>query len=375
MLGAAEVAAANRALDGATPDEIVGWALDTFGTRLVLTASFADTTLIDIATRVDPDIEVVFLDTGFHFAETLNVVRRAMERYSLNLTVLRPQPDAADVWASGTKACCDARKVEPLERYLVGHADAWLSGLRRADDAGRAEAPIVSVDKRGLIKVNPMADDERRRVPALRRRARRAGQHAAVRRLRLDRLLAVHRAVHRRTRRPLGRHRHHRVRTAPVSAAFEAPYPVNLDLWGRRVLVVGGGQVAARKVAGLLSAGAAVTVVAPDAVAEIAEDPDVRWHQRPYRRGEVASYRLAITATDDPSVNRQVARDGDAANVLVNSADDPANCSFILPAVVRRGDLQLTVSTNGLQPGVRQLGAAAARADLHRHPCPPAGSC
>ena len=85
-------------------------------------------------------------------------------------------------------------------------------------------------------------------------------------------------------------------------------------------------------------------------VAEIAEDPDVRWHQRPYRRGEVASYRLAITATDDPAVNRQVARDGDAANVLVNSADDPANCSFILPAVVRRGDLQLTVSTNGRSP-------------------------
>ncbi len=158
VLGATEVAAANGVLDGATPDEIVGWALDTFGTRLVLTASFADTTLIDIATRVDPDIEVVFLDTGFHFAETLNVVRRAMERYALNLTVLRPRPDAADLWASGTKACCDARKVEPLERYLVGHADAWLSGLRRADDAGRAEAPIVSVDKRGLVKVNPMAD-------------------------------------------------------------------------------------------------------------------------------------------------------------------------------------------------------------------------
>ncbi len=76
----------------------------------------------------------------------------------------------------------------------------------------------------------------------------------------------------------------------------------------------------------------------------------MRWHQRPYRRGEVASYRLAITATDDPAVNRQVARDGEAANVLVNSADDPANCSFILPAVVRRGDLQLTVSTNGRSP-------------------------
>lgn len=135
-------------------------------------------------------------------------------------------------------------------------------------------------------------------------------------------------------------------------AVFHAPYPVNLDLQGRRVLVVGGGQVAARKVAGLLRAGAIVTVVAPDAVSSLAEDPDVRWHQRDYRRGEVASYRLAITATDDPAVNAQVARDGDAANVLVNSADDPENCSFILPAVVTKGDLQVTISTNGRSPAL-----------------------
>lgn len=133
---------------------------------------------------------------------------------------------------------------------------------------------------------------------------------------------------------------------------FASPYPVNLDLRGRRVLVVGGGQVAARKTAGLLRAGAIVTVVSPDAVAELAEDPDVRWHRRPYRRGEVASYRLAITATDDPVVNARVARDGEAANVLVNSADDPENCSFILPAVVTRGDLQITVSTNGRSPAM-----------------------
>jgi phosphoadenosine phosphosulfate reductase len=168
-LAPAEVAAADAALADATPPEIVRWALDTFGRRLVLTASFADTTLIDIATGVDSDIEVVFLDTGFHFAETLNAVRRAMDRYALNLTVLRPEPDAADLWAAGTKACCDARKVEPLERYLVGHADAWLSGLRRADDPGRADAPIVSIDKRGLIKVNPIAtmtDDQYQRYIA-----------------------------------------------------------------------------------------------------------------------------------------------------------------------------------------------------------------
>lgn len=127
-------------------------------------------------------------------------------------------------------------------------------------------------------------------------------------------------------------------------------YAVNLELTGQRVLVVGGGQVAARKVAGLLRAGAAVTVVAPDAVTDLADDPDVRWHQRDYRRGEAASYRLVFTATDDPAVNAQVARDCRAANVFVNSADDPANCTFTLPAVVHRGHLQLAVSTNGRSP-------------------------
>jgi precorrin-2 dehydrogenase / sirohydrochlorin ferrochelatase len=143
------------------------------------------------------------------------------------------------------------------------------------------------------------------------------------------------------------------MRTAPVSEpVFTAPYPVVLDLRGRRALVVGAGQVAARKVVGLLSAGAVVTVVAPEAVPEIAGDPDVRWHRREYRRGEVASYRVAITATSDPDVNRQVARDGEAANVFVNSADDPSNCAFILPSVVTRGDLQIAVSTNGRSPAM-----------------------
>ncbi len=118
------------------------------------------------------------------------------------------------------------------------------------------------------------------------------------------------------------------MRVAPVS------YPVNLDLTGQRVLVVGAGAVAARKVAGALAAGAVVTVVAPDAVAELAEHPDVRWHRRDYRRGEAASYRLVFTATDNAAVNAQVARDCRAANVFVNSADDPANCTFTLPSVV-----------------------------------------
>ena len=139
-----------------------------------------------------------------------------------------------------------------------------------------------------------------------------------------------------------------------MSGVFPSPYPVFLDLTGRRALVVGGGPVAARKVAGLLRAGAHVSVVSPTAVPEIAEDPDVRWHERPYRRGEVASYAIAITATDDPAVNRQVARDGNATNVWVNSADDPANCAFILPSVARHGDLHVAVSTNGRSPAMAQ---------------------
>ncbi|MCY3851562.1 MAG: bifunctional precorrin-2 dehydrogenase/sirohydrochlorin ferrochelatase [Acidimicrobiaceae bacterium] len=129
-------------------------------------------------------------------------------------------------------------------------------------------------------------------------------------------------------------------------------YPVNLELSGQPVLVVGGGPVAARKVAGLRSADARVTVVSPTAVREISADPDVRWLARPYQPGEAASYRLAITATDDPAVNAEVRADGDRANVFVNSADDPSNCSFTLPAVARRGDLQITVSTGGRSPGL-----------------------
>lgn len=134
--------------------------------------------------------------------------------------------------------------------------------------------------------------------------------------------------------------------------ALLAPYPVNLDLADRPVLVVGGGPVGAWKAMGLLRARARVTVVSPTAVATITDEPAIRWHQRPYSRGEVASYRLAFTATDDPAVNAQVARDGDAANVFVNSADDPANCSFILPSVVRKGDLQVAISTNGRSPAM-----------------------
>ena len=152
-----DLEAANRLLEFAEPTDIVAWAVAQFGRRLAVAASFADTLLIDIASKVDADIEIVFLDTGFHFPETLETVRRAMDRYELRLTVLRPDADSADLWADEAEACCASRKSDPLAQYLRSNVDGWLSGLRRADDPGRASTPIVTLDNRGLVKVNPLA--------------------------------------------------------------------------------------------------------------------------------------------------------------------------------------------------------------------------
>lgn len=145
--------------------------------------------------------------------------------------------------------------------------------------------------------------------------------------------------------------------TAPDSTAVPVlaegySYPVYLDLRGRRVLVVGAGAVAARKIERLVAAGAHVTVVAPTAIPAVAERDDVRWHRRPYQQGEVKGYRLALTCTGVPEVDSQVFADGEASGVWVNSADDVDNCSFILPAVARRGPLSISVSTQGVSPAL-----------------------
>jgi precorrin-2 dehydrogenase/sirohydrochlorin ferrochelatase len=127
-------------------------------------------------------------------------------------------------------------------------------------------------------------------------------------------------------------------------------YPVFLDLAGVPVLVVGGGQVALRKLLGLVEAGAAVSVIAPAVVDGIAEVAAVQ--ARPYATGDLAGFRLVVTATDDPAVNAQVAADARAAGVFVNSADDPENCTFILPAIARRGPITVAVSTGGVSPAL-----------------------
>jgi precorrin-2 dehydrogenase/sirohydrochlorin ferrochelatase len=129
-------------------------------------------------------------------------------------------------------------------------------------------------------------------------------------------------------------------------------YPVNLVLDGRPCLVVGGGKVALRKVEGLLACGGRVTVVAPRINPDLRALDGVVIDERPWRPDDMDGMWLVIAATDDPSVNRAVYDAGQRAGVWVNGADDPANCSFTLPSVVRRGDLQVTVSTGGRSPAL-----------------------
>jgi siroheme synthase-like protein len=135
-------------------------------------------------------------------------------------------------------------------------------------------------------------------------------------------------------------------------AADTPQYPVNLILDDQPCLVVGAGRIAARKAEGLLACGARVHVVAAQVDSHVRSLPGVSWEERSYRRGDVAGYRLAIAATDDPGVNRTVFEDGEADGVWVNSADDPASCAFTLPSVIRQGPVMVTVSTGGRSPAL-----------------------
>lgn len=144
-----------------------------------------------------------------------------------------------------------------------------------------------------------------------------------------------------------------------------AYYPVCLDLRGRPCVVIGGGSVAARKVEGLLECGARVTVVAPalaPALQTLLDQGRIEARLRPYADGDLAGAALAIAATDERDVNARVADEARARGVWLNAADDPERCDFILPAVIRRGDLQIAISTGGRSPAL----ARRLREDLER---------
>lgn len=137
-------------------------------------------------------------------------------------------------------------------------------------------------------------------------------------------------------------------------------YPVTLNVDGRPCLVVGGGAVAARKVAGLSACGARVTVVAPSVHRDIESmahhaapgQGSVEILRRPYRHGEASGFRLVVTATGVPEVDRAVAGDAERAGIWVNSADDAAHCSFLLPSVHRDRSVSVSVSTGGSSPAL-----------------------
>jgi precorrin-2 dehydrogenase / sirohydrochlorin ferrochelatase len=134
-----------------------------------------------------------------------------------------------------------------------------------------------------------------------------------------------------------------------------AGLPVNLLLRGRRVVVVGAGRIAARKIEPLLDLGAVVTVVAPrvgDEVRTWADEGRLELIERPFAAGDLEHAWAAFTATDDPAVNEAVAAEAEAERVWVNSADDPANCSFTLMSVIRRSDLVVAVGTGGRSPAL-----------------------
>lgn len=152
----AELAALNEEFEHKSASAIIRWAVDTFGPRFCLTASMNDALLVDLATKVDPAIEVVFIDTGYHFPETLETVERVRRHYGLNLRIMTVATQAEELWRIDPENCCSAVKVGQLDRALAGK-EAWMSGLRRAESPTRATAPIVARDLRGLVKVNPIA--------------------------------------------------------------------------------------------------------------------------------------------------------------------------------------------------------------------------
>ncbi len=152
-----ELTELNAEFESYPASKILRWATDHFGPHLALAASMTDAVLIDLAVKVAPAIEVVFIDTGYHFPETLETVEQVRRRYGLNLRIMTVARQEEELWKVDPANCCSAVKVGQLDRALAGKA-AWMSGLRRDEAPTRANAPIVARDLRGLIKVNPLAN-------------------------------------------------------------------------------------------------------------------------------------------------------------------------------------------------------------------------
>jgi phosphoadenosine phosphosulfate reductase len=156
---------AGAALEGATPQDVLRWAFDRFGERFAVATSMAECVLPHMAAQIRPGARVIFLDTGYHFAETLGTAD-AVES-TVDITLLRVRPEQSvdeqdavygkDLWSRDPDLCCRLRKVLPLRRALAPYI-AWASGIMRAESESRKGIGLVEWDStNGLVKVNPLA--------------------------------------------------------------------------------------------------------------------------------------------------------------------------------------------------------------------------
>ncbi|WP_106252999.1 phosphoadenylyl-sulfate reductase [Allonocardiopsis opalescens] len=159
------VATAAEELEGAPAEEIIGWAARTFGDGLCVTSSMSDALVIDLASRVKPGIDVLFIDTGYHFAETIGTRDAVAAVYPVNLVNVVPKRTVAEqdrdlgprLHNRNPDICCHLRKVEPLREALEPY-QAWISGVRREETALRRRVGVVEWDaRRRMVKVNPIA--------------------------------------------------------------------------------------------------------------------------------------------------------------------------------------------------------------------------
>jgi phosphoadenosine phosphosulfate reductase len=156
---------AGRDLETATAQEVLRWAVDTFGEKFAIASSMGDGLLAHLAASVAPGVDVLFLDTGYHFAETIGTRDAVASSYDVNVRTVLPlitvaEQDAqhgAELWRRDPGACCALRKVEPLARALEPYT-AWASGIRRDEAVTRRDVGVVEWDaKRSMVKVNPIA--------------------------------------------------------------------------------------------------------------------------------------------------------------------------------------------------------------------------
>ena len=168
MKAAMEKVAAQAAhsLAGAPAQDVIGWAAQTFGARLCITSSMTDAVIIHLVSRQVPGIDVLFLDTGYHFPETIGTRDAVSAVYPVNVVNVTPPTTVAEqdaglgprLYSRNPDLCCYLRKVVPLEQAL-GPYDAWITGVRRDETEARSDTGVVSWDpQREMVKVNPIVE-------------------------------------------------------------------------------------------------------------------------------------------------------------------------------------------------------------------------